>query len=218
MLHTSCSEFSVLLPSSVLSVPSSFPSLYLAPLCVPPRILSPSPSPPARSFPRTACSQHPLADWPVGIKGTVPPRSAWLYSSSATMLPSFPLLLRLLTVLYFHAASALCEGGETENTKRLSVIMLFSCCSLWQVSHLRRKRGGIRPHTRKEDMPDLSKAFPLKSPSTTHYKLSRLEKHKANHLKAARQSAKWPKQKTTCAKRTLGLMIKCNMWADIKRS
>lgn len=150
MLHTSCSEFSVLLPSSVLSVPSSFPSLYLAPLCVPPRILSPSPSPPARSFPRTACSQHPLADWPVGIKGTVPPRSAWLYSSSATMLPSFPLLLRLLTVLYFHAASALCEGGETENTKRLSVIMLFSCCSLWQVSHLRRKRGGIRPHTRKE--------------------------------------------------------------------
>lgn len=50
--------------------------------------------PPARSFSRTACFQHPLADWPVGIKGTVPQRSAWLYSSSATMLSSFVLILR----------------------------------------------------------------------------------------------------------------------------
>lgn len=46
--------------------------LYPAPLCALPSLPSPSLGPPARSFPRTACSQHPLPDRPIGIKGPLP--------------------------------------------------------------------------------------------------------------------------------------------------
>lgn len=50
------------------------PLLYLPPLpplfyCALPIRLSSSLSPPARSFPRTACSQHPLPDWLQAFKG-----------------------------------------------------------------------------------------------------------------------------------------------------
>lgn len=48
------------------------PLLYLPPLpffCALPIPLSSSLSPPARSFPRTACSQHPWPDWLLAFKG-----------------------------------------------------------------------------------------------------------------------------------------------------
>lgn len=59
-------------------------SLHLPPPCALPSLPSPLVGPPARSFPRTACSQHPLPDWLMGIKGPVLPPSTWLNSSSTT--------------------------------------------------------------------------------------------------------------------------------------
>lgn len=72
--------------SSPILPPSSCPLLYLPLLCVLPSPPFPSLSPPARSFPRTACSQHPLRDWLMGIKGPVLPPSTWLHSSYATVI------------------------------------------------------------------------------------------------------------------------------------
>lgn len=71
----------------------SFALLYLPLVCAVPSLPSPSLSPPARSFPRTACSQPPLSDWLIGIKGPVALPSTWLNSIFATALSSFPPLL-----------------------------------------------------------------------------------------------------------------------------
>lgn len=100
---SSIPQSSSILPA--LSVPTPllfFFTLYLPLLCALPSLPSPSLGPPARSFPRTDCSQHRPPDWLMGIKGTVPLPSTWLDSSSATTLSSFPTLLRLPTVLAAH--------------------------------------------------------------------------------------------------------------------
>lgn len=85
-------------PNTHFSIPSFFALLYLPLVCTVPSLPSSSLSPPARSFPRTACSQHPLSDWLIGIKGPVALLSTWLNSIFATTLSSFPPLLRRLTV------------------------------------------------------------------------------------------------------------------------
>lgn len=83
MLHLSCCEFPLtpcfIHPSDFLHPPCTLCTnpLFYSPLSAPryalPSLPSPSLGPPARSFPRTACSQHPLPDWLMGIKGPVPP-------------------------------------------------------------------------------------------------------------------------------------------------
>ena len=87
----SCYKSSLASSSIILTLPS----LLYAPLFAPSACSSvsgpPSLSPLARSFPRTACSQHPLPDWPIGIKEPAAPASTWLGSISATMLSPPPL-------------------------------------------------------------------------------------------------------------------------------
>lgn len=117
--------------------------LYPAPLCALPSLPSPSLGPPARSFPRTACSQHPLPDRPIGIKGPLPlaEHMAQLQLCyNAVIIPITPEAVYCTSFLHIHtrASSHASVNPKAQLTQDADSIL----CSHSYASRILKSGGG----------------------------------------------------------------------------